>query len=97
MQREKYVEGTRSIVEMGSERKSKMAVIPSEWFERLQKMEIPIPKKMRWILDNVGMVIPEGMSDTEALKHMVELLYNYYPKEFVDKVFKDVREKMKHE
>lgn len=89
--KEKYVEGTRKIVPMGSERKSRMTVIPSEWFERLEKMQVPVPERIRWVLDNVGMTIPEGMSDAEALEHLIDLLYNYYPKDFVDEIIQKVK------
>ena len=86
--KEKYVEGIRSIFEIGRERRSKGVIIPSEWFVRFEEMNISVPEKLRWILNNVGMTIPEGMSDAEALEHFVDLLYNYYPREFVDSVIK---------
>ena len=94
LKKEKYVEGTRSIFDMGRDGRSKGAVIPSEWFKRLKKMKLPEPEKIRWLLDNVGLTIPQGMSDTEALKHVAELLYSYYPKEFVDKIFDEKKEEL---
>lgn len=90
---EECIGGTRSIVSMGGDRKSNMVTVPSEWFAMLRKLGLPIPEKIRWIMGRVGIAIPEGMNDIEAMEHLVELLYNYYPEGFVDSIFQKVKQR----
>mgnify|MGYP000197514518 CR=1 FL=1 len=79
--------GTRSIITVG--RKSRAAVIPKEWFEKLKRMGTSPPKRIRWLLDSVGITIPDDMSDVEAIRHLINLLYQHYPRSFVDRVLSE--------
>ena len=90
----KFIEAVRKVFHVGGERRSRALVIPNEWFKRLEEMDLPSPKKMRWLLDHVGFTIPEVMRDTEGLKHLFVLLYAYFPAEFVDEVFERVKEEI---
>jgi hypothetical protein len=90
----KYVEATRRIVATGKSKISKTVVIPSAWFTHLIGIGETVPDKVDWLIDKIGVLIPSGMPNDEAIESLAMLLYSRYPAWQVREIFKAVEDQL---